>query len=94
MIKIHRILSFNQINWLKIFTDFNTEKRKESSDEFSKHLYKLMNNCIYGKSYESDRKKMNFKLINDKKYIYLIYVSKPGFISQKIFDKNFCAVHY
>ena len=86
-------MSFNQSNWLKIFTDFNTEKRKESSDEFNKNWYKLMNNCIYGKSCESDREKINVKLINEKKK-YLKYVSKPCFISQKISDKKFCAVHY
>ena len=26
LINIHRILSFKQKNWLKVFTDFNTEK--------------------------------------------------------------------
>ena len=35
LIKIHRILSFKQKNWLKIFTDFNTKKRKESNDKLS-----------------------------------------------------------
>ena len=49
LIKIHRILRFKQKNWLKVFTDFNTEKRRLSNDEFSKNLYKLFNNCIYGK---------------------------------------------
>ena len=39
LIKIHRILSFKQKNWLKVFTDFNTKKRQESNDEFNK-------NCI------------------------------------------------
>ena len=56
LIKIHRILSFKQKNWLKIFTDFNTEKRQESNDEFNKNLYKLCNNCIYGKSIENHKK--------------------------------------
>ena len=57
LIKIHRILSFKQKNWLKVFTDFNPKKRKESNDEFNKNLYKLFNNCIYGKSIENPRKK-------------------------------------
>ena len=69
LVKIHRILSFKQSNWLKVFTDFNTEKRKESPDEFSKNLYKLLNNCIYGKSIENIRKRINIKLINDKKKV-------------------------
>ena len=29
--KIYGILKFNQSNWLKIFTDFNTEKRNKKS---------------------------------------------------------------
>ena len=38
------------------------------------------------------KKKINVKLINDKK-VYQRCVNKPNYISQKIFDKNFVAVH-
>ena len=65
LIKIHRILSFKQKNWLQIFTNFNTEKRHESNDEFNKTFYKLFNNCIYGKSIENPKEKINVKLLND-----------------------------
>ena len=41
---------------------------------------------------ENSRKRINVKLINNSKD-YLRCVSKPNFISQKIFDKNFIAVH-
>ena len=41
---------------------------------------------------ENIRKRINIKLINDSK-MYLKCVSKPNFISQKLFDKNFIAVH-
>ena len=90
--KIHRILKFKQSKWLKGYTDFNTKKRQESGDEFSKGLYKLINNCIYGKSIENIRKRINIKLVNDKKK-YLKTVNKPSFLSQKIIDKNFVVVH-
>ena len=92
LVKIHRILSFKQSNWLKKYFDFNTKKRQENKDEFNKNLYKLLNNCIYGKSTENQRKRMNVKLVNYKK-VYQRFVNKPNFISQKIFDKNFVAVH-
>ena len=92
LVKIYTILSFKQSNWLKNYADFNTKKRQESPDEFNKNLYKLLNNCIYGKSIENQRKRMNVKLISDKK-VSQKCANKPNFISQKIFDKNFVAVH-
>ena len=47
----------------------------------------LIVNCIYGKSIENIRQRINVKLINDKKS-YLKCVNKPNFLSQKIFHKN------
>ena len=38
LVKIHGILSFKQSNWLQKYVDFNTEKRKQSDDEFNKNL--------------------------------------------------------
>ena len=90
--KIHKILKFKQSNWLKEYVEFNTKKRKESIDEFSKRLFKLLMKCVYGKSMENIRKRINVKLINDSKE-YLKCVSRPNFVSQKIFNQNFIAVH-
>ena len=77
---------------MKVFTDFNTEKKKNSNDEFNKNLYKLINSSKYGKSIENIRKRINLKLVKDKRR-YLKIVNKPSFVSQKIIDKNFVAVH-
>ena len=90
--KVHRILKFKQSNWLKEYVEFSTKKRQESTDEFNKCLFKLLINCIYVKSIENQRKRTNVRLINDSKE-YLKCVSKPKFISQKIFHKNVIAVH-
>ena len=53
LVKIHKILSFKQSNWLTKYADFNVEKRKQSNDEFNKGLYKLLSNSIFGKSIEN-----------------------------------------
>ena len=45
-LKIHRISSFKQRNWLKVFTEFNTEKRRLSNDEFYKNLIRYIR-CIH-----------------------------------------------
>ena len=92
LVKIHRILKFKQSNWLKSYVDFNIKKRQESGDEFSKQLYKLLSNCFYGKSIENIRRRINVKLVNDKKK-YQKVVNKPSFISSEVIDNNFVAVH-
>ena len=80
MIKVHKILKFKQSNWSKEYVEFNTKKRPESTDEFNKAFFKLLINCVYGKSMKNIRKRINVKLINDSKE-YLKCVSKPNFIS-------------
>ena len=87
--KIHRVLKFKQSDWMK---KFNTEKRKNTVNVFEKDFFKLMINSVYGKTMENLRKRISVGLINNEKD-YLKYVSKPTYISQKIFDKNFAAVH-
>ena len=63
--KIHRVLAFDQSTWLRVYIDFNTEKRKFARSDFERELYKLMSNAIYGKSIESVRKRSNVKLVCD-----------------------------
>ena len=38
------------------------------------------------------RKRINFKLVNNAND-YVICISKPSFVSQKIFSKNMAAIH-
>ena len=46
----------------------------------------------YGKTMENLRKRINVRLVNNAKD-YLKYVSKPTFISQKVFSENFAVIH-
>ena len=51
-----------------------------------------MNNSVFGKTMENLKKRISVKLINNAKD-YVKCISKSSFISQKIFSKNFVAIH-
>ena len=51
-----------------------------------------MINSVFGKTMENLRKRVSVNLVNNGRD-YLNYVSRPTFVSQKIFDRNFVAIH-
>ena len=53
---------------------------------------KFLINSAYGKTMENLRKRISVKLVNNEKD-YLKHASKPTFISTKIFDKDYAAIH-
>ena len=57
--KKNRVLEFNQLQWLKPFFEFNTQKKRieaeKNGDKNEKTLYKLINNAAYGKTMENRR---------------------------------------
>ena len=90
--KIHRVLKFKQSDWMKKYTDFNAEKRKNMANSFEKDFFKLMINSVYGKTMENLRKRINVRLVANQKD-FLKYISKPTHITHKIFGKNYAAIH-
>ena len=51
-----------------------------------------MNNSVFGKTMEILRKRISVKLVNNARD-YAKCISKPSFVSQNIFSKNFVAIH-
>ena len=67
-------------------------KRKNAINDFENNLFKLRVNSVFGKTMENLRKRINVKLINNARD-YVKSVSRPTFVSQKIFSKNLVAIH-
>ena len=63
--KIHRVLKFKQSDWMKKYIDFNTKKRKNAANDFEKDSFKKMINCVYGKTIENLRKRINVSKISE-----------------------------
>ena len=90
--KIHRVLKFKQSEWMKKHIDFNTKKRMSAANDFEKDFFKLMISSVYGKTMENLRKRINLGFINNEKD-FLKYTSKPTYVTHKLFNKNFAAIH-
>lgn len=92
--KIHRVISFLQAAWLEPYMRLNTELRQRSTQEFESNFFKLMNNCIYGKSLENIRKHRDIHLVNkwEGRYGAAAYIAKPNFKKFKIIVEDLVTV--
>ena len=52
---------------MKPYIDFNTQKRKEATNEADKKTFKLLNNAVYGKTMENMRKRIKIRIIKKEK---------------------------
>ena len=90
--RVHRVLEFKQSAWMKPYIDFNTQKRKEATNEADKNLFKLLNNAVYGKTMENMRKRIKIRITTNEKD-FTKYASRPTYIGHKKFGKNLVVIH-
>lgn len=93
--KVHRVLQFKQVAWLKSYIDMNTKHRTQANNDFEKDYYKYMNNAIYGKCLENIRQRTDIRLVNrwiggEKNARNLI--AQPNFKKCVIFDENLVSI--
>ena len=90
--KIHKVLAFDQKDWMRPYITLNTDLRTASKNDFEKDFFKLMNNSVFGKTMENIRNRVDIRLVNEEKQAKKL-VSKPTFERRKIFCADLAAVH-
>ena len=90
--RVHRILEFKQSAWMKPYIDFNTQKRKEATNEADNNLFKQFSNAVYGKTLENMRKRIKIRIATNEKD-FIKYSSRPTYISHVKFGKNLLVIH-
>lgn len=64
LLKIYKILAFEQSNFLEPYISLNTSLRQTATSEFERDFFKKQNNSIFGKTIENKRKQVDVKLVN------------------------------
>ena len=93
LVALHRVLQFNQSDWLRPYIEKNTSMRKKASTSFEKNVYKLMSNACFGKTMENKRNRKNIKFVSDQVEASKLS-SKPNFKSFQIISDNLCSVYF
>ena len=90
--KVHRGIKFNEQPWLKDYIQLNTDLRAKGTTDFEKDFFKLMNNCVFGKTMENVRNRVDFRLVTDEDAFKKL-ANKPNFDRVNIFTEDLVAVH-
>ena len=90
--KIQKILKFKQSDQIKSHIDFNTDKRKELTNESDENLFKLMNNAVYSKTMENLRNRIKLRVVKNSQD-FIKYTSRPTCVNCKVFENNLAAIH-
>ena len=77
---------------MKPYIDFNTQTRKEATNEADNNHFKLSNNSVYCKAMENMRKRIKMGVVKNAKD-FIRYSSRPTCVNWKVFESNLAAVH-
>ena len=77
---------------MKSYIDFNTDKRKKSTNESDKNFFKLTNNAAYGKTMENLRKIIKIRVVKNSQD-FIKYTSRPTCVNWKAFENDLAAIH-
>lgn len=63
---------------MKNYIELNTDLHTKAKNEFEKDFFKLMNNSVFGEVMENIRKRVDVKLVNNRKKAEKL-AAKPNF---------------
>lgn len=89
--KVHRVLAFRQTLFLKEFIDFCTDKRTNATSKFSRDLWKLMANSVYGKFIQQDKNHIRMDICMDATSAAKL-VASPLFTGFRVINSQTVAV--
>ncbi|KAL4153327.1 hypothetical protein QTP88_001160 [Uroleucon formosanum] len=89
--KVHRVIQFNQSDWLAKYIELNTMMRKRATNAFEKDFFKLMNNAVFGKTMQSKRKEMKMELVSCERRLQKL-INKSTFKHCTNYNENLNAV--
>jgi hypothetical protein len=91
VVKVHRVLGFEQCAWLRGYIAMNTRLRRKAKSKFSKDFFKLRNNSVFGKCMENIRNRLNVDLVTTRKK-FLKLAAKPTFKTFSIFHEELVGI--
>ena len=91
LIDVNLVLRFQQSRWLAPYIEKNSTFRAAAKNDFKNEFFKLMNNSIYGKTCENQKKRTDIKLITSEQKCKKL-VEKPHCMGFKIFDEQLVGV--
>ena len=91
LVKVHRVVSYQQDPWLKKYIVHNQILRAAATNEFEKEFFKLMNNSIYGKTCENLKNRSDIRLATTRKQCKK-WLESQDCLQFRIFGENLVAV--
>ena len=88
---VHRVISFNQDEWLKPYIETNNKIRTGAKNDFEKDFFKLLNNTVFGKTMENVRKYKDIKLVTTETTRNSLVV-ESNYYSTKHFTEKLLAI--
>ena len=85
--RIHSGIKFHQSKWMEPYITSNSEKRQNAKTAFEKDYYKLLGNAVYGKTMEKVRKRMDYKIVTNRKDYEKLAIN-PLFLSHDIYEED------